>query len=290
MKEFGEVLENVDLKKYNTYRIGGKARYLIKPYNIESLELLINYLNNNNIKYLVIGNGSNIILPDEDYDGVIILLSNLNKCIINKDEVYVEAGEMLNVFVMNVVNNNLGGIENLCGIPGTLGGAIVQNAGCYGTNISDKLISVSYLENGKVFEIKNSECNFSYRDSIFKSNKNKITLSAKFKFNFKNKDEMLSIIKENNQKRKNSQPLEYPNAGSVFRNPVNLSSGKLIDEAGLKGYNINDAYVSIKHANFIINRGNATSKDIIDLINYIKKVILEKYNIELILEQEIIKY
>lgn len=291
MKEFGEVLENVDLKKYNTYRIGGKARYLIKPYNIESLELLINYLNNNNnIKYLVIGNGSNIILPDEDYDGVIILLSNLNKCIINKDEVYVEAGEMLNVFVMNIVNNNLGGIENLCGIPGTLGGAIVQNAGCYGTNISDKLISVSYLENGKVFEIKNSECNFSYRDSIFKSNKNKIILSAKFKFNFKNKDEMLSIIKENNQKRKNSQPLEFPNAGSVFRNPVNLSSGKLIDEAGLKGYNINDAYVSIKHANFIINRGNATSKDIIDLINYIKKVILEKYNIELILEQEIIKY
>lgn len=290
MKEFGEVLENVDLKKYNTYRIGGKARYLIKPYNIESLELLINYLNNNNIKYLVIGNGSNIILPDEDYDGVIILLSNLNKCIINKDEVYVEAGEMLNVFVMNIVNNNLGGIENLCGIPGTLGGAIVQNAGCYGTNISDKLISVSYLENGKVFEIKNSECNFSYRDSIFKSNKNKIILSAKFKFNFKNKEEMLSIIKENNQKRKNSQPLEYPNAGSVFRNPVNLSSGKLIDEAGLKGYNINDAYVSIKHANFIINRGNATSKDIIDLINYIKKVILEKYNIELILEQEIIKY
>ena len=290
MKEFGEVLENVDLKKYNTYRIGGKARYLIKPYNIESLELLINYLNNNNIKYLVIGNGSNIILPDEDYDGVIILLSNLNKCIINKDEVYVEAGEMLNVFVMNVVNNNLGGIENLCGIPGTLGGAIVQNAGCYGTNISDKLISVSYLENGKVFEIKNSECNFSYRDSIFKSNKNKIILSAKFKFNFKNKDEMLSIIKENNQKRKNSQSLEFPNAGSVFRNPVNLSSGKLIDEAGLKGYNINDAYVSIKHANFIINRGNATSKDIIDLINYIKKVILEKYNIELILEQEIIKY
>lgn len=290
MKEFGEVLENVDLKKYNTYRIGGKARYLIKPYNIESLELLINYLNNNNIKYLVIGNGSNIILPDEDYDGVIILLSNLNKCILNKDEVYVEAGEKLNVFVMNIVNNNLGGIENLCGIPGTLGGAIVQNAGCYGTNISDKLISVSYLENGKVFEIKNSECNFSYRDSIFKSNKNKIILSAKFKFDFKNKDEMLNIIKENNQKRKNSQPLEYPNAGSVFRNPVNLSSGKLIDEAGLKGYNINDAYISSKHANFIINRGNATSKDIIDLINYIKKVILEKYNIELILEQEIIKY
>ena len=290
MKEFGEVLENVDLKKYNTYRIGGKTRYLVKPFDIESLKLLINYLNNINIKYLVIGNGSNIILPDKDYDGVIILLSNLNKCIINKNEVYVEAGEMLNVFVMNIVNNNLGGIENLCGIPGTLGGAIVQNAGCYGTNISDKLISVSYLENGKVFEIKNSECNFSYRDSIFKSNKNKIILSAKFNFNFKNKDEMLSIIKENNQKRKNSQPLEYPNAGSVFRNPVNLSSGKLIDEAGLKGYNINDAYVSIKHANFIINKGNATSKDIIDLINYIKKVILEKYNIELILEQEIIKY
>lgn len=290
MKEFGEVLENVSLRDFNTYKIGGIARYIVKPNSFENLIKLIGYLDEENIKYIVLGKGSNVILPDEDFEGVIILLDYLNKVNIIGNIVEAEVGISLSAFIMSIINNELGGLENLCGIPGTLGGSIVGNAGCYGSQISDYLVDVTYLENGIVKTIAKEECKFSYRDSIFKSNKNKIILSAKFKFNFKNKDEMLSIIKENNQKRKNSQPLEYPNAGSVFRNPVNLSSGKLIDEAGLKGYNINDAYVSIKHANFIINRGNATSKDIIDLINYIKKVILEKYNIELILEQEIIKY
>ena len=290
MNLYGEVLENVSLKDYNTYKIGGKTRYLVKPYNIDSLKELLIYIKNNNLKYIIIGNGSNIILPDSDYDGVIILLSKLNEIKINENTVKAFCGVSLTYFVNELVKNNLGGLESLSGIPGTLGGAIVNNAGCYGQTIGDKLNSVTYLENGEIKTINKEECNFSYRDSIFKKNNNFIVLSAEFKLDYKNKEEMLNIIKENMIKRNTSQPLNYPNAGSVFRNPIGYSAGKLIEDAGLKNYHINGAYVSDKHANFIINKDNASSEDIIELIEYIQKEISEKYNIKLKLEQEIIKY
>lgn len=290
MKEFGIVLENVSLKDYNTYKIGGIAKYIVKPNSIDNLIKLINYLDKNSIKYIVLGKGSNVILPDEDFDGAIILLDNLNKFIINNDIVEVEAGINLGTFIMNLINNNLGGLENLCGIPGTLGGAIVGNAGCYGNVISDYLIDVTYLENGIIKTVLKKKCNFSYRDSIFKKDKNKIILSCRFKLINSNKDTMLEIVKEHTLKRKNSQPLEYPNAGSVFRNPENTSAGKLIDDLNLKNYHINGAYISSKHANFIINKDNAKSIDIINLINYIKNKVKKETGIELILEQEIVKY
>ena len=290
MNLYGEVLENVSLKDYNTYKIGGKTRYLVKPYNIDSLKELLIYIKNNTLKYIIIGNGTNIILPDSDYDGVIILLSKLNEIKINENTVNAFCGVSLTYFVNELVKNNLGGLESLSGIPGTLGGAIVNNAGCYGQTIGDKLNSVTYLENGEIKTINKEECNFSYRDSIFKKNKNFIVLSAEFKLDYKNKEEMLNIIKENMIKRNTSQPLNYPNAGSVFRNPIGYSAGKLIEDAGLKNYHINGAYVSDKHANFIINKDNASSEDIIELIEYIQKEISEKYNIKLNLEQEIIKY
>lgn len=290
MLKFGELLENVDLKNYNTYKIGGKAKYIVKPYNVASLKKLINYLNDNNISYLVLGKGSNVILPDEDYDGVIILLDKLNKYTINDFEVEVESGIILSLFISKLIENSLGGLENLYGIPGTVGGGIVGNVGCYGNQISDYLVSVTYLENGVVKTINKDECNFKYRDSIFKQYKNKIILSAKFNLFKSDKDEMLNKIKDNMVKRRNSQPLDYLNAGSVFRNPNDVAAGKLIEDSGLKGYNVNGAYVSEKHANFIINKGDAKSEDIIKLIEIIKKKVKEKYDIELMLEQEIVKY
>lgn len=290
MKEFGIVLENGSLKDYNTYKIGGNAKYIVKPSSVDNLINLIEYLKKENINFLVIGKGSNIILPDEDFDGVLILLDNLNKYVIKDNVVEVEAGIVLGTFIMNLVNNNLGGLEKLCGIPGTLGGAIVGNAGCYGGLISDYLVSVTYLENGTIKTISKNDCNFSYRDSIFKRDKNKIILSCKFELNKSNKEDMLEVIKENTLKRKNSQPLEYPNAGSVFRNPEGVAAGKLIEDLGLKDYNINGAYVSNKHANFIINKDNAESKDIVTLIEFIQEKVEKEYGIKLILEQEIIKY
>ena len=290
MNEFGEVLNNISLKDYNTYKIGGNTKYLVKPFNVQALIELIKYLNNNNIKYFVLGGGSNVILPDEDYDGCVILLSNINNVTINDFVVNVEAGINLNKFIMELVNNNLSGLENLYGIPGTLGGAIIGNAGCHGSEISELLISVTYLENDIIKTMKKEECKYSYRNSIFKGNKNIIVLSAIFNLKKGNKEEMLNIMKENQQKRINSQPLEYPNAGSVFKNPKDNYAGKLISDANLKDFHINDAYISNKHANFIINKGNATSHDIIELINQVKKEIKEKNHIDLELEQEIINY
>lgn len=290
MKKFGIVLENISLKDYNTYKIGGIAKYIVKPNSVDNLIDLIEYLKRENIEYFVLGKGSNVIIPDEDFDGVVILLDNLNKCVINGNIVDVEVGIVLGTFIMNLVNNNLCGLENLCGIPGTLGGAIVGNAGCYGSLISDCLVSVTYLENGTIKTILKNDCNFSYRDSIFKRDKNKIILSCKFELNKSNKEDMLEVIKENTLKRKNSQPLEYPNAGSVFRNPEGVAAGKLIEDLGLKDYNVNGAYVSNKHANFIINKDNAESKDIVTLIEFIQEKVEKEYGIKLILEQEIIKY
>ena len=290
MKEYGVVLENQDLKKYNTYKIGGKARYVVKPFDVVKLKDLINYLKGNNYKYIVLGKGSNVILPDEDFDGVIILLDNLNKLEINGDEVSVESGILLSQFISCLVENDIGGLENLYGIPGTVGGAINGNVGCYGVNISDYLTSVDYLEDGEIKSISKEKCNFKYRDSIFKNTMNKIIIGARFKLFKSNKDEMRNKIRENMLKRKNSQPLEYPNAGSVFRNPEGNSAGKLIEDAGLKNYKVNGAYVSEKHANFIINKDNAKSEDIKELIKIIRTKIKNEYGIELILEQEIVKY
>ena len=227
---------------------------------------------------------------DKDYSGAIILLDNLNEIKIDNDKVEAESGIILTKFINTLINNNLGGLENLYGLPGTLGGAIHGNAGCYGGIISDYLVSVTYLENDCIKTLNKENCEFLYRDSIFKHDKNKIILSAKFELIKKDKTIMQDTVKTNLIKRKNTQPIECYSAGSVFRNPTNLSAGKLIEESGLKGKNINDAEISSKHANFIINKGNASSEDIKELINLTKETIKDKYNIDLVLEQEIIKY
>ena len=290
MKRFGEVLYNEDLKQYNTYKIGGKCKYIIKPKDIKNLIELIKYLKEEKIKYIVLGKGSNVILPDEDYDGAIIILEKLNKVTIKNNTVEAEAGCTLNNFITKVIDSNLAGLENFYGIPGTVGGAILQNAGCFGSTICDNILSVIYLENDELHELKKVDCLFDYRNSIFKQDKNKIIVKCKFVLGKGNPQEMRKIIKEHAKKRMDTQPLEYPNAGSVFRNPIGHFAGKVIEDANLKNYHINDAYVSEKHANFIINKGNATSKDIKELIKFIQDEIFKNEKIELELEQEIIKF
>ena len=290
MDTYGEVLNNVSLKEYNTYKIGGKAKYVIKPYDVNNLIELIKYLEDIDLHYIILGSGSNVILPDENFDGALVLLNNLNNIKIDNNTVIVEAGINLNGFITNMINNNFCGLEDLYGIPGTLGGAINGNAGCHGSEISDHLISVTYLENGIIKKITKKECGFSYRNSIFKNDNKKIIMSAEFMFENGDKENMNTIIKHHQKQRLESQPLNYPNAGSVFKNPEGTYAGKLIEELGLKNYHINDAYISEKHANFIVNKGNATSKDIINLIKYIKEQVKEKYNIGVELEQRIIKY
>jgi len=190
---------------------------------------------------------------------------------------------------LKTANLGLSGLEFASGIPGTIGGALYMNAGAYNSSMSDIILETQVLdENLNIITLTNQQLNFGYRYSILKQ-KDYICLNAKMKLKKRNKEEILNIIKTRKEKRLQSQPLEFPSAGSVFRNPEGMYAGKLIEDLGLKGENIGDAYISEKHANFIINKGNASGEDIDKLITLIKKQVKEEYDIELINEQEIIE-
>ena len=285
MNEFGSVLENVDLKKYNTYGIGGIAKYMVFPSNEEKLVKLLDYIKNEKMSYYILGGGSNVLLPDEDYDGVIINLKELNNYEFDKDIINAESGISLGKLVNVMLDAGYTNLSSLMGIPGLLGGAIIGNAGAYGTSIFDYIISVKFIdEDGNIKELNKEEIKYDYRWTEFKEKK-VIVLSAKIKCINGNVAEAKEKIKENLEKRKKSQPLEYKNAGSVFRNPPSHAAGYLIEHSGLKGITVGGAMVSEKHANFIINFNNATSRDIIKLVELIKSKVKDVYNVELELEQ-----
>lgn len=290
MKEYGEVKEFVDLKKYNTYGIGGISKYLVMPEDIDDLSSLIKYLNKENIPWYVLGGGSNVILPDEDFDGAIIKLDKLNRVVIDNDIITAESGVSLGMFVNTLLDHGFVNYAHLMGIPGTLGGAIVGNAGAYNVSIFDYLISVSIIDADGNKKILNKEdIKYDYRYTEFKG-KNSIVVAASFKGIYGDVALVREQIQLNLEKRRNTQPLEYKNAGSVFKNPPEYSAGYLIEHAGLKGLTVGGAKVSEKHANFIINYDNATSRDIIKLIGIIKNTVEDKFNIELNLEQVIVKW
>lgn len=290
LERFGKLKENVDLKKYNTYKISGTAKYLIEVKDEESLVQLINYLKENNINYYVFGNGSNVVIPENEFNGVIIKLNEFNQIIIDDDEVTVGAGVMLPKLVNETVNNCLKGLEWASGIPGTLGGSVVGNAGAYLSEIFDFIVSVRVLDSGVIKELKKSDIEYKYRYTSLKNNKNIIVLSAKLRLEKGNSDESLNLMKKRMERRLESQPLDYPNAGSVFRNPENDFAGRLIEECGLKGKTIGGAMVSTKHANFIINYDNASCSDVRNLIKLVHDEVLNKTGVDLIVEQEIIDW
>ncbi len=283
-----KIKENEDMSKYTSFKAGGKARFLIKANQIQDIKDAIKITKEQNIPFLVIGNGSNILFKDGLYNGIIIKVE-LNKLEINKDKATVSAGVKNAVLAQKLLANELSGFEFAAGIPGTIGGAIRMNAGAYGGEIKDILEEVTYLDYSTLEEktITNKECDFEYRHSVFCNNKN-IILSATFNFN---KDEKINIQEKMNlyaKSRKDNQPLEYPSAGSTFKRGEDFITAKLIDECGLKGYTIGGAQVSEKHAGFIINKDKATSKDIIELMDYVKKVVKEKKGKKIELEIEII--
>ena len=288
--KFGKVKENVDLKNYNTYKVSTFAKYLIDVRNVDSLIELIKYLNENKIKYLILGNGSNVVLPVNNLDGVIIRLNGLNNIEIDDDEVYVEAGVMLPKLLTETVSNCLTGLEWASGIPGTVGGAVVGNAGAYLSDIFTFIEEITVLDNYEIKVLKKSDVSYSYRHTSFKDNKDLIVLAVKLRLNKGNADESAEIMKNRLERRIKSQPLNYPNAGSVFRNPEGDFAGRLIEECGLKGKKIGGAMVSEKHANFIINYDNATAQDIRDLIKLVHDEVLKKMKVDLVIEQELIDW
>lgn len=277
-----KITKNKNLKNYNTYKLNSVCKTFIE---VESEEELIKLINNIKKPHKIIGNGSNLIFP-EHINGTIIHL-NLKDIKIKDDEITVSAGVLLPNLVNITINKNLTGLEWASGIPASLGGAIMNNAGAYKHSILDYITKIKILENNQIKEITKDEIKASYHQTNLK-NKNIIILSATLKLEKGNKEKSLNLIKEYAQKRKQSQPIEYPSAGSVFQNPEGAYAGRIIESLGLKNFHINDAYVSEKHANFIINKKSATSKDILKLIEIIQDKCKKEYNINLKLEQEIL--
>ena len=281
---------NESLKKHTTYGIGGPADLMIFPKSKQDLIKVIEIINENKIQLTILGSGSNVLVSDNGIRGAVISLKNsLKQVEVDDNILYAECGTMLGKIVKHAVKNNLIGLENLNGVPGTLGGALIMNAGAWGGEISENLIHVEIMNSkSEIQKIQKKDLNFSYRQSSF--NKDDILLSAKFNLKKADKD----IIKENfieaQSGRKKSQPLNKRSAGSLFKNPKNNSAGKLLDEAGLKGFSIGDAKISEKHANFFINDGDATSKDMLMLIKKAHKEVKDKFNVNLSLEVKLMGF
>lgn len=276
-----------DLTNSNTMKLKSKCYILIKPKNVNELKEIINISKEENMKYFILGNGSNAILP-EYYDGICIKLEKLNKMTFDDGKIYVECGYMLNKLANEVSNLGYTGLEWATHIPGTIGGSIYSNAEAYKIGMSDLINNITIFKDGEVLTISKNEAKFGYRTSIFRDNKDIIILACTMNVSRGNIDGIKLLIKERLERRMSTQPLNYPSCGSVFRNPVQAPAGKLIEDAKLKGYRVGGCEVSVKHANFIINIGNATKSDYMKLIKHIEKVIKNTYNIDLILEQEIV--
>jgi len=268
------------LSIHTTYRTGGLSRYFIEPYNIYELFTALKFAKDKT--FFILGAGSNVLFSDKLFDGVVISLKKLNRyLIIKNDELICGAGCLLDSVINFSISNNLSGLENLSGIPGSVGGAIYMNAGAFDIEIKDFLTSVKIMDfSGSIKIYKKNDLNFAYRSSGLKD---EIVVEAVF--NLKKGKYLENKRVEILKKRGEKQPLEYPSCGSVFKRPKEGFAGALIENCGLKGYSIGGAEVSKKHANFIINKGNATSNDIYNLINYVKEVVYKKYGI--ILEEEV---
>lgn len=286
----GKIKENVDLSLYTTYKVKATGKYMVFPSNIEELICLMSFIESKKLKYKVIGGGSNLIFENSIYDGILINLSKFDDVNFNETTIKVSAGYSLMKLALKACRMSLTGLEFATGIPGTVGGAIYNNAGAYKSDMGYIVESVDVLTpDFKIKTIYNKDLCFHYRTSFFKSNPGYIILSATIILKKGNLKDIQSIIEDRKQRRLMSQPLDYPSAGSVFRNPDNNYAGALIENIGYKGKEIGGAKVSEKHANFIINYGSATGSDIVKLIEEIKSKVKEKFDIDLVLEQEIVK-
>lgn len=274
---------NEKMSKYTTMKVGGPCDCIVFPDEISKIKEVIDFCKNENITFFVIGNGSNLLVKDEGIHGVVIKLGHrFSKIELDGEYILAYAGATMPALSQLAKKNSLKGLEFACGIPGTIGGGVKMNAGAYGSQISDILYEVTYMdEKEEIKTIKNKDCSFGYRKSIFTINPNYVILSAKFKLERGNIDEIENKMKENSLARKAKQPLEYPNFGSVFKRPEGYFVGKLVDDAGLRGYKIGGAQVSTKHTGFIVNVDNATCKDVLDLIGYVQTTVYNKFNVKL---------
>jgi UDP-N-acetylmuramate dehydrogenase len=273
---------NEPLKRHTTFKIGGPADIMLFPSNVNDLQKAINTCVKDNLPYFIMGQGSNLLVRDGGYRGIIIKIgATLKKFMIQDTKIYAEAGVRLSELARAAAAHSLTGLEFAEGIPGSLGGAIVMNAGAYDSEMKNVLESVQALNTrGQIDTFKVEELDMSYRKSIFQEN-DLIIVSAILQLKRGEKTLIQTTMRDFARRRREKQPLDYPSAGSVFRRPEGIYVGPIIEKMGLKGFAIGDAQVSEKHAGFIINKGNATASDVLKLISFIQEKALQTYGIEL---------
>ncbi len=283
---------NEPLKNHTTFKIGGNAKILVEINSTETLAELVKFLNEYSVRFFVIGKGSNILAHDEGFDGVILKVSNKFSeiKINNENEIYCTAGTPLSELCLFALEHSLTGLEFAYGIPGTAGGALFMNAGAYGGEIKDVVVSARCIDkNGNIFTINAEDMKLSYRHSVFSENTDYIIADMTFSLEKGEKSEIKSKMNELLQKRKDKQPLEFPSAGSTFKRPEGSYASLLIEQCGLKGMSAGDAQVSEKHSGFVINKGNATFADVLELTGQVKEIVKKKTGYTLELEPIILK-
>ena len=278
------------MKNHTNFRIGGNADILVKAECLEDIKYIKKISKEKNIPLTILGNGSNVLVSDKGIRGIVLKIGLKNIKITESKKAIIEAdaGAMLGTVAQLLLKQSVSGFEFAAGIPGSIGGAIRMNAGAYGGEIKDIVKDVTILdENDEIRTIINAECEFSYRHSRF-TNSREIILGAKLELPYGNKNDIREKMEEYAQSRKEKQPITLPSAGSTFKRGEDFITAKLIDECGLKGYTSGDAQVSTLHAGFIVNTGNATAQDVLNVINYVKQVVLEKKGKKIELEIELL--
>lgn len=278
------------MKNYTTFRVGGKADIMVKPKTYEQISETIKLCKECQVPYYILGNGSNLLVADEGFRGTIIYLSNqLAHIEVIGNRVTAQAGAILSKVAMKAMENSLTGLEFAHGIPGTLGGAVVMNAGAYDGEMKNVLVSCEVLDKeGNKMTLSRDELELGYRTSVIQK-KNYVVLSATMELKKGDQQQIKAYMKELMNRRKEKQPLDKPSAGSTFKRPEGHFAGKLIMDSGLRGYQIGGAMVSDKHCGFVVNAGGATCKDIETLIEYVQKVVYEKHGVSLEKEVKILK-
>ncbi len=298
MKDFYEKLGNIlpgeciktnePMSRHTTFRIGGPARYYVRPKTREQLARTAMLCRRENVSWYVVGHGSNLLAGDEGYDGVILSTEGLTRCQVEGEEMRAEAGLLLSRAAKEAARMSLGGFEFAAGIPGTVGGAVVMNAGAYGSELKDVLTWVRVLDTeGKILTLEAGELELGYRTSRIPS-EGYVVLEAGFKLAAGDREAILGRMEELAAKRREKQPLDYPSAGSTFKRPAGHFAGKLIEDAGLRGFRVGGAQVSEKHCGFVINRKDATAADVMELCREVKRRVREQSGVELELEVKLL--
>lgn len=284
------MLENEPMSSHCSFKIGGPVRALAVPSDVMSLSRVCSILKDNHVAPMMLGNGTNILFPDEGLSELFIISNEkLTKMfLLSEDTIYVESGVSLAKLSSFAQQNGLTGLEFASGIPGTLGGGVIMNAGAYDGEMKNAIESVVcyYVQDQRLYELTNEQCRFEYRNSLFKQMGGCIVLSAVIKLQKGDKDEIAAKMRDLNERRRAKQPLDLPSAGSAFKRPAGYYAAALIDECGLRGYTVGGAQVSEKHAGFVVNIGGATSHDVYDLLLHVRRTVWEQKKVEI--EPEII--